>query len=273
MALRTSWAIGIFPLFVLLALLVPSASFEESSDLDCLGATSLLQKSVEAGALSTSSWANQPSCMADDLEKMLKGLQESGEQHLNKYLGFPMILLLCASLLIVFMGHKLVPVVVVTSVSLTVFFISFEFLRSTTKTCSVPIWVSLVLAVAAAVVAMCFLEVAVIVPGGVFGAILAYQVQAIVLTASPSLESNVFLTQYFWSIAILAAVIFAYLAHKLKDDIFILLTSVLGAYGFEIALRGVLLDYFSVKMTSLASLISMLAAFLVGLFVQHRSSK
>ena len=67
--------------------------------------------------------------MADDLEKMLKGLQESGEQHLNKYLGFPMILLLCASLLIVFMGHKLVPVVVVTSVSLTVFFISFEFLR------------------------------------------------------------------------------------------------------------------------------------------------
>eukprot|EP00913_Durusdinium_trenchii_P011012 g10336.t1 len=58
-----------------------------------------------------------------------------------------------------------------------------------------------------------------------------------------------------------------------QDDIFILLTSVLGAYGFEIALRGVLLDYFSVKMTSLASLISMLAAFLVGLFVQHRSSK
>ena len=48
---------------------------------------------------------------------------------MNKYLGFPMILLLCASLLIVFMGHKLVPVVVVTSVSLTVFFISFEFLR------------------------------------------------------------------------------------------------------------------------------------------------
>ena len=95
----------------------------------------------------------------------------------------------------------------------------------------------------------------------------------ILLTSSPSLSSNVFLTQYFWIIAVLAAIVFAYVAHRLKDDIFILLTSVLGAYGFEIALRGILLDYFSCKMSSLACLICMVVAVVAGLVFQHLASQ
>ena len=51
------------------------------------------------------------------------------QRNLNKYLGFPMILLLCGSLLVLLAGHRLVNIVVLTSVILATFFLTFEFLR------------------------------------------------------------------------------------------------------------------------------------------------
>jgi len=238
-------------------------------------ATSLLQKSVvpQLTALTLNTENMRSACMAEDLEKVLKGLKESSEETISKYLGFPMILLLGASLLVLLAGHRLVTVVVLASVLLASFFLSFEFFREVSHNCSVPVWGGIIVALLATGAALCFIEVAIIVPGALFGAILAYQIQAILLTASPQLASNAFFGQYYFIIALLAALVFAYIAHKLKDDIFILFTSVLGAYGFEIALRGILLDYFSVKMSSLASLITMLSAFIVGLVVQHKSAK
>lgn len=255
-----------------------SAHVTDSLD-ECWGATSFLQKSVgpigPPIALDATEHGSQGSqCMAEDLEKVLKGWKESKGQNLNKFLGFPMILLLCGSLLVLLAGHRLVNIVVLTSVILATFFLTFEFLRQVLHhSGSAPIWVGIFVSILAAAASLCFLEVAIIVPGALFGAILSYQIQAILLTASPELESNVFVEKYYFVIAILAAIIFGYLAHKLKDDVFILLTAVLGAYGFEIALRGILLDYFDCKMSTLASLISMVSAFIVGLVVQHRNVK
>mmetsp|Transcript_68869 Transcript_68869/g.139648 ORF Transcript_68869/g.139648 Transcript_68869/m.139648 type:complete len:250 (-) Transcript_68869:119-868(-) len=248
-----SWPLVLF-------FLLRSCLAEHVTDDECLGATSFLQKSVEPIVPIALDATAGSQCMAEDLEKVLKGLKESKGQNLNKYLGFPMILLLCGSLLVLLAGHRLVNIVVLTSVILATFFLTFEFLWQVLHhSCSAPVWVGII--------------VAIIVPGALFGAILSYQIQAILLTASPQLESNVFMEKYYFIIAILAAIIFGYLAHKLKDDVFILLTAVLGAYGFEIALRGILLDYFECKMSTLASLISMVSAFIVGLVVQHRNAK
>ena len=54
---------------------------------------------------------------------------KSAQRNLNKFLGFPMILLLCGSLLVLLAGHRLVNIVVLTSVILATFFLTFEFLR------------------------------------------------------------------------------------------------------------------------------------------------
>lgn len=262
-----SWPLVLF-------FLLRSCLAEHVTDDECLGATSFLQKSVEPIVPIALDATAGSQCMAEDLEKVLKGLKESKGQNLNKYLGFPMILLLCGSLLVLLAGHRLVNIVVLTSVILATFILTFEFLRQVLHhSCSAPVWVGIIVSLIAAGAALCFLEVAIIVPGALFGAILSYQIQAILPTASPQLESNVFMEKYYFIIAILAAIIFGYLAHKLKDDVFILLTAVLGAYGFEIALRGILLDYFECKMSTLASLISMVSAFIVGLVVQHRNAK
>ena len=116
-------------------------------------ATSLVQIQVEALAPVAAS-----QCMADDLEKIMKGVKDSGEQHLNKFLGFPMILLLAGSLVLLFFGHRLVTPVILLSTALSGFFVTFELIRSATHHCSAPVWAGIIVAILAAAAAVCFLE-------------------------------------------------------------------------------------------------------------------
>ncbi|CAJ1413340.1 unnamed protein product [Effrenium voratum] len=256
---------------VLLALLWRFAYGYSFLEEDSGCAVSLLQRQIGAEPLSALSVSvRRSSCMAADLESVLRGVEKEGMPNLNKLVGVPFLVCLGLSLVLLLWGHRLVNCVVFLSCSVAGFYLAFELLRSTISSCTLPIYLGLAAAVVAVVLAFMFIELAIIVPGAWLGVILAYQVQAIMFTASPSMADS-FVGRFYWIIAVLAALAFAYLAHVFKHDIFILVTSVLGAGLFEVALRGILLDYFSVEMSSLASLLCMVAALVVGLSVQHRS--
>ena len=81
------------------------------------------------------------------------------------------------------------------------------------------------------------------------------------------------MVKYYWSIALVAALVFGFLAHKMREDIFILVTSALGAFGVTVATRGLLLDYAHVRMNDLVEFLVVLAAFILGMVYQHRSYK
>jgi len=210
-------------------------------------------------------------CLATDLETLLKGLQTQHQDSVNAILAYPLIALLILSTVMLLIGHWLVtPVVLVSTISGT-FFLTFEIFLAISTSCTLPVYAGAVAGLLAGAIAMCFLELAIIIPGAVFGAIAAYQLQSILLVVSPSLAQKGFMVDYFWSIALCSALLFAYLAHRLREDIFILVTSTIGAYGIEISLRGLLEDFTSYSMTPLASLGCMVLALAIGLVVQHRS--
>jgi len=211
-------------------------------------------------------------CMTDDVQALLSGL-EKAEKHPPSGLGLPAIALLALSLVVLLMGHRLVTPVILITTGLAAFYFMFELLRSTVASCAAPVIGAAVVALLAAGVACCFLELAMVIPGGMFGVVLAYEVQTLLLSASSELRTSTFMVRYFWLIALASGLLFAWVAHKLREDIFILVTSVLGSFGTLVSLRAVLLDYAHVKMTDLAAFITLLVALIIGLVYQHKLQK
>eukprot|EP00931_Biecheleriopsis_adriatica_P055553 TRINITY_DN32879_c0_g1_i1.p1 TRINITY_DN32879_c0_g1~~TRINITY_DN32879_c0_g1_i1.p1 ORF type:complete len:277 (+),score=45.15 TRINITY_DN32879_c0_g1_i1:54-884(+) len=193
-------------------------------------------------------------CTAAHLETLLKGLEKQNQKSLETVLTFPLVVLLLLSLIVLLMGHKLVTPVVQVSTS-----------------CTLPLYAGVAAAVLAGGLAMCFLELAIVIPGAMFGAGLAYQVQSVLLVVSPSLSHSAWMVDYFWCIALCAALVFAYLAHAFREDIFILITSLLGALGLTISSRALLDEYMSFQMCPTASVACTLLAYVVGSTFQHRS--
>ena len=150
----------------------------------------------------------------------------------------------------------------------------FELLKAAFhNSCSLPVWGAVVAGIAAALAASWFLELAIVVPGAMLGVVLAYQAQTFLTSVSPTLREAPIMTRYYWCVAILAALVFAFVAHKLREDIFILVTSALGAFGVTVAIRGLLLDYGHARMADHSELLVVLGTFILGLAYQHRSYK
>eukprot|EP00441_Pelagodinium_beii_P015956 CAMPEP_0197672552 /NCGR_PEP_ID=MMETSP1338-20131121/79221_1 /TAXON_ID=43686 ORGANISM="Pelagodinium beii, Strain RCC1491" /NCGR_SAMPLE_ID=MMETSP1338 /ASSEMBLY_ACC=CAM_ASM_000754 /LENGTH=297 /DNA_ID=CAMNT_0043252679 /DNA_START=98 /DNA_END=988 /DNA_ORIENTATION=- len=208
-------------------------------------------------------------CMASDFDALLKGLQQKHQESFETVYAFPLIALLIVSAVTLLMGHKLVTPVVLTSTALGSFYLTFEIFLQISTSCSLPVYAGAAAGLLAGAVVLCFLELAIVIPGAIFGAVLAYQIQSILLAADPSLSQNLWMVDYFWSIATGCALVFAYIAHTLREDIFILITSVLGAFGIEISVRGIL-EEMSYEMSPMASAGCMVVALVMGLVVQHR---
>jgi len=210
-------------------------------------------------------------CTAAHLETLLKGLEKQNQKSLETVLTFPLVVLLLLSLIVLLMGHKLVTPVVLLSTVIGSFLLTFEFSLQVSTSCTLPLYAGVAAAVLAGGLAMCFLELAIVIPGAMFGAGLAYQVQSVLLVVSPSLSHSAWMVDYFWCIALCAALVFAYLAHAFLEDIFILITSLLGALGLTISSRALLDEYMSFQMCPTASVACTLLAYVVGSTFQHRS--
>lgn len=214
---------------------------------------------------------NYDGCMATDLDALLKGLRRKSKESVNKLVTAHLIILMCSSLLVLFMGHRLVTPVIALSAIFGGFFLTFEGLLGVSSSCTLPILGGLGVGLAAFVIAMWFLEAAIVIPGAMFGALIAYSVQSAMFSVSPSFKQNSFMRDYFWTVAAGAAAVFAYVAHLMKEDIFLAVTCLLGACGFQVSLRGILDEYADIEVPPLADLGCLLAALIAGVVVQRKS--
>ncbi|CAE7742450.1 unnamed protein product, partial [Symbiodinium pilosum] len=232
----------------------------------------MVQRQVE-GADMMAPHTTEGTCLANDVQAILSGLKDA-DQTLSWGVGLPTLALFLLGITVLLVGHRLVtPVVIVTAI-LAAFYFSFELLRASFSTsCAMPVYVAIVLGAIAGCAAFFFLEIAIVVPGAVLGVVLAYQVQVILMSTSPHLRQSPILVKYYWAIAAASALVFAFIAHKMREDIFILVTSVLGSFAVSIASRGLLLDYFHVRMTDLAELLLMVGLLILGMVYQHKTHK
>lgn len=210
-------------------------------------------------------------CMSTDFDALLKGLETDSEEDVGTLPWVSLFGMLTLGIIMLMFGHRLVTLVVASTSFLAGFFLTFELFLKVTTSCSLPVSAGVFVGLAVGGLALFFLELAIVVPGAVFGAILAYQVGEIFQVVSPSFWESAGMVDYFWIIAVFTALLFAYIAHILREDIFITVTSALGAYAFEIALRGILIEYVPYHMPPMVAFTCMVVAFILGLFVQNNS--
>jgi len=232
----------------------------------------LEQRQEEKAGPNISQPQNSETCLTKDVQAILSGLKDT-DQTLSWGVGLPAVALFFISAVVLF-GHCLVTPVVLTTSAFAGFYFTFELLKATfPASCAVPVWGAVLTGVVAAAAAAFFIELAIIVPGALFGAVLAYQAQVFLTSVSPHLRNAPIMVKYYWCVALLSALVFAFVAHKLREDIFILITSALGAFGVTVATRGLLLDYAHVHMSDMSEFIVMVATFILGMVYQHRSYK
>ncbi|CAE7948023.1 unnamed protein product [Symbiodinium sp. KB8] len=212
---------------------------------------------------------NSETCLTKDVQAILSGLKDT-HQTLSWGGGLPAVALFFISAVVLLLGHRLVTPVVLTTSALAGFYFTFELLKPTfPASCAEPVWNAVLMSVVAAAAAACFIELAIITFGALFGTVLAYQAQVFLTSVSPHLRDAPIMVKYYWCVALLSALVFAFIAHK----ICILVTSALGAFGVAIATRGLLLDYAHVHMSDISEFIVMVATFFLGAVYQHRSYK
>eukprot|EP00437_Effrenium_voratum_P028165 CAMPEP_0181406882 /NCGR_PEP_ID=MMETSP1110-20121109/5497_1 /TAXON_ID=174948 /ORGANISM="Symbiodinium sp., Strain CCMP421" /LENGTH=308 /DNA_ID=CAMNT_0023529301 /DNA_START=311 /DNA_END=1237 /DNA_ORIENTATION=- len=236
--------------------------------------TGLLEtRQEEKAGQNVSQPQNSETCLTKDVQAILSGLKDT-DQTLSWGVGLPAVALFFISAVVLLLGHKLVAPVVLTTSAFAGFYFTFELLKAAfPASCAVPVWGAVLMGVVAAAAAFFFLELAIIIPGALFGTVLAYQAQVFLTSVSPHLRNAPIMVKYYWCVALLSALVFAFIAHKLREDIFILITSALGAFGVTIATRGLLLDYAHVHMSDISEFIVMVATFILGMVYQHRSYK
>lgn len=209
-------------------------------------------------------------CPAQTVDALFKGFEAKYKEVNEWTTDTVMIVLMLVSLPLLFLGSKLVMPSLFIIVGGSVFLASFTLLKAVTSDCSLPVYAAAIAGVVAGLVAMKLTRVSFFIVGAVIGLILAYQVKAIVIDiAEKSYQSTVM--KYYFVLAILVALLMGKFVHDAREDVFAFVTALIGAYGFEISLRAILLIFFEYSLSELASICVWAGAFILGFVHQWRS--
>lgn len=213
--------------------------------------------------------AEQDSCPARVFQSYLTGTVDKLKPDLTSEVIFPVLVIM--SLVLLLVGHKVLMPSIFIILTSAVAYPTFEILLNTTGSCYMPLVVAGGAGLFCGILAIHFLKVAFFVSGALIGLIMSYQFKAsVLLLAGKSSESNAL--QFYWAFAILIALVCGFLVYHLREDVFAIVTSLIGAYGLEIGFRASLAEFAQYEMSESMSLGFMIGAFALGLLVQMCST-
>lgn len=216
-----------------------------------------------------------PSCLARDIDRRMQGLRSSLTRAADITVDTVQVVVLALSIVLLVLGHRIINAVACITAVCLAFFLTLRFsldladayFPQDPSACTWSLYGAIAVGALAGALAMLFLDIAVVVAGATVGAILAYEVKYLILIIVPSLSGSLVM-RHFWVIAAVVALLSAYVVHELREAFFIVVTSVLGAYGLTVSVAGLIASLTPNKMSSLAAEVTFAAAFMLGLLVQ-----
>jgi len=181
-----------------------------------------------------------------------------------------MMALAGGSLVVLCLGHMLVTPVLAIVSGLLAFYFAFVVLLITTKSCDVPVWGAAIAAVSAALFSARILRFGFFALGAAVGLIVATEGQIVAFALFPQLEQELRARdwlQYHWVFAAVVAFASGTLMVGQVHTITMLATAMVGAFGLERGLRGILVTK-AVELSETEGFFVVVALFVLGVIVQ-----
>jgi hypothetical protein len=209
-------------------------------------------------------------CLAKTTDKLFRGAYYTYDKASNLAADAIMVLLMLVSLFILFLGAKIAISSLFLIVASAGFYLTFAILTATTDACTMPLVLATGAGLICGLIAVCMWKPAFVIVGAATGMMIAYEILASVGVFAGGISDSGMRILY-WISVVIAALIGAWFGFHYAEDALALVTSLLGAYGFEIGLRGFLEVFSAFQMSDMASLITLFSAFIFGFAFQLSS--